>query len=256
MIIIARTARIKSETGIYHLILRGINRRTIFVDDEDKVRFIETLIRYKKISGYNIFAYCLMGNHLHLLVKTSAEPLEQIMRRICGSFVYWYNKKYDRTGNLFQDRYKSEPVENDEYLLNCSRYIHQNPLKAGIQKNLAKYKWSSYRDYLNGTGITDTEFILGIFNTDKKLALDSFIKFTNKTNEDICLEVEDYKRKITDEELIKMIENELKIKPEMIKTKSKEKMKAILQDILNMEDVSARQLARVIGISPNAIWRM
>jgi REP element-mobilizing transposase RayT len=74
-----------------------------------------------------------MGNHVHILLKVGNEPLEQMMRRICGSYVYWYNKKYQRTGNLFQDRFKSETVENDNYFLIVLRYIHQNPLKAGLK---------------------------------------------------------------------------------------------------------------------------
>lgn len=122
----ARQPRKKSDSGIYHIIMRGINRQNIFEDQEDYYKFIETIKQYKEISGYQIYAYCLMGNHVHLLLIVGNEPLEQIMRRICGSFVYWYNRKYQRTGNLFQDRFKSEPVDNDNYLLTVLRYIHQN----------------------------------------------------------------------------------------------------------------------------------
>ncbi len=256
MIIIPRTARKKSESGIYHIILRGINRQTIFEDDEDREKFIQTLLRYKGISGYSIFAYCLMGNHLHLLIKTGVEPLEQIMRRIGGSYVYWYNNKYERIGNLFQDRFKSEPVENDEYLLTVVRYIHQNPVKAGITKDLLKFKWSSYRDYFNGMGITDIKFVLNIFSNDKKVALDSFKKFINRPNDDRCLEIEKYKRRITDDELKETIEDKFKIKSTMVKNESYERMKAILKEILNFDGVSTRQLARVTGISLNTIWKM
>lgn len=104
-----RKAREKSESGIYHIMMRGINRQKVFKDDEDCLRFIQTLQKYKEQSDYAIYAYCLMGNHVHILLKTGTEPLEQIMRRVCGSYVYWYNDKYQRIGNLFQDRFKSEP---------------------------------------------------------------------------------------------------------------------------------------------------
>ena len=115
-----RVARIKSNSGIYHIIMRGINRQTIFEDEEDYNKFIQTMQRYKEIYVYKIYAYCFMRNHLHLLLKEGKEPLETIMRRICGSFVFWYNRKYGRIGCLFQNRYWSEPVEDNEYLLAVS----------------------------------------------------------------------------------------------------------------------------------------
>ena len=126
-----RTARTKSESGIYHVMLRGINQQVIFKDEEDNRKFLEVLNDCKAVSGYKLFAYCLMGNHIHLLIKVEKEDLEQIFKRIGGRFVYWYNGKYSRGGHLFQDRYKSEPVETDEYFLAVLRYIHQNPVKAG-----------------------------------------------------------------------------------------------------------------------------
>lgn len=108
-----RQARKKSDSGIYHIMMRGINRQIIFQDEEDYSKFLQTLERYKEKSGYKIYAYCLMGNHIHLLLKVDIEPLGQLMRRLCGSYVYWYNRKYQRIGYLFQDRFKSEVVEND-----------------------------------------------------------------------------------------------------------------------------------------------
>lgn len=94
-----RCAREKSESGIYHIIMRGINRQSIFEDEEDYFQYLNTIQRYKEKCGYQIYAYCLMGNHVHLLLKIGQEPLEQVMRRLCGSYVYWYNNKYQRIGN-------------------------------------------------------------------------------------------------------------------------------------------------------------
>ena len=129
-----RQARRKSESGIYHILLRGINRQQIFEDIEDFEKFLEVLKDCKAISDYKLFAYCLMSNHVHLLIKEEKEPIEQIMKRIATRFVYWYNIKYQRVGHLFQDRFKSEPVENDAYFMTVIRYIHQNPLKAGFHR--------------------------------------------------------------------------------------------------------------------------
>ena len=161
-----RSARKKSKTNIYHVMLRGINRQRIFEDREDNEKFLGILQEYKAVSGYRVFAYCLMGNHIHLLIQFQKEPIEQGMKRICSKFVYWYNTKYGRVGHLFQDRYKSEPIEDDSYLLSCFRYIHQNPVKAGIGQ-MGTYPYSSYTTYFgeDHSGLVDTEYILSMVSS-------------------------------------------------------------------------------------------
>ena len=180
-----RQARKKSSTGIYHIMLRGINRQQIFEDDEDRERFLETLVNYKDECGYTIYAYCLMGNHIHLLMQEGKETLTQVFKRIAGSFVYWYNWKYHRTGHLFQDRFKSEPVEDDAYFLTVIRYIHQNPVKAKICKTAEAYPYSSMREYLSHPVIADTEFALSM------LPKDEFLAFHQQENDDRCMEMEE-----------------------------------------------------------------
>ncbi|MEL7567512.1 MAG: transposase [Dehalobacterium sp.] len=251
-----RKARQKSESGIYHIILRGINKQSIFESDEDRMKYLQTLERYKELCGYKIYGYCLMSNHIHLLIETGKEPLEQIMKKISVSYVYWYNSKYQRCGHLFQDRYKSEPVEKEEYLLIVLRYIHQNPVKAHLVKDIKDYKWSSYQEYIESKGITDRDFIYEIIHENKTMALDEFIKFMNELNEDKCLEIEERKPRITDDQLKKMIERKYSIKSVMIQNEPKETKKKILKEILKIEGVSTRQLARVTGISPNVIWTL
>ncbi|MDQ2088156.1 transposase [Herbivorax sp. ANBcel31] len=158
-----RAARKKSSTGIYHVMLRGINHQIIFEDDEDYQKYLDTLKKYQDESGYTIYAYCLMSNHIHLLVKEETEEMSIAFRRIGASYVYWYNWKYGRRGHLFQDRYKSEVVEKDRYFLTVIHYMHQNPLKAGIVKNITDYRWGSYGEYIGETGICDTDFALNMF---------------------------------------------------------------------------------------------
>jgi len=121
----------KKCSRIYHIILRGINKQVIFEDDEDREKLLGYLQYYKEICNYIIYGYYLMDNHIHLLIKEGKEGIGNNMKRIGGSYVAWYNRKYDRIGHLFQDRFKSEVVESDEYLLIVLRYIHQNRLKAG-----------------------------------------------------------------------------------------------------------------------------
>lgn len=195
-----RSARRVSESGIYHVILRGINRQAIFEDREDSEKFLEILEGYKAISGFEVFAYCLMGNHVHLLIRIGNEPLSMVFRRISSKYVYWFNAKYDRIGHLFQERFKSEPVEDDTYLLASLRYIHNNPVRAGICEKPEDYPFSSYRDYLGSSGLTDTEFALSV------MPLAQMIEFTNAANEDKCLEVPDKTRaRFTDEDAREII---------------------------------------------------
>ena len=144
-----RQARKKCESGIYHVLLRGINRQTIFEDEEDSDKLFKTLGIYKTELNCSIYAYCFMHNHVHLLIHTGKEDAAEFMRKVGAKYVYWYNRKYDRIGGLFQDRYKSEPVENDSYFLTVLRYIHLNPVKAGICKTASGYKESSYNDYMH-----------------------------------------------------------------------------------------------------------
>jgi REP element-mobilizing transposase RayT len=123
--------------------LRGTNKQLIFEDTEDHSKFLSCLSEVKKLSGFKLFAYCLMGNHIHLLIKEGNEPLSQIFRRLGARYAFWFNWKYERSGHLFQDRFRSEPIESDEYFLMVLMYIYQNPVKAGICSRPEKYQWCS-----------------------------------------------------------------------------------------------------------------
>ncbi len=158
----ARTARRMSESGVYHVMLRGINRQRMFEDERDNERFLEVLDEYKAVCGYELLGYCLMGNHVHILLRVGDEPLATIFRRIAAKYVYWYNAKYRRVGHLFQERFKSEPIEGDEHLLAVLRYIHRNPVKAGLCATPGDYELSSYNDYMGRNGVTDTAFVLSM----------------------------------------------------------------------------------------------
>ena len=126
------------------------------------------------------------------------------MRRIGARYVYWYNWKYERYGHLFQDRYKSEVVENESYFLTVLRYMHQNSLKAGIVKDIEAYKWSSYSEFIEKNKIIDIDFILDLFNKDRKKAVDSFKVFHKISCNDNCLDMEE-KRRFTDDKASEII---------------------------------------------------
>ncbi len=236
-----RQARKKSESGIYHIMLRGINKQEIFREKEDYQRFIDGLKKYKPVSGYRIYGYCLMSNHVHILLKIGQEDVGIILKRIAGSYVYWYNRKYDRVGPLFQDRFKSEPVDSDEYFLTVLRYIHQNPVKAGLCKNLGDYEYSSYNEYINRRDDpVDIDFAYSILGTE------DFTVFNNAINDDKCLDY-DEKRRFTDKEAEVILERLLNGRTieEIINCEEKEKL---IRD-MKEEGLSIRQISRLTGLS-------
>ena len=190
-----RAARKRSATDIYHVMLRGINRNQIFQDDEDYRRFLRTLSDCKQISGFRLYAWCLMPNHIHLLLHVQKEPLELIVKRIGSRFVWWYNMKYERVGHLFQDRYRSEPVEDDVYFLTVLRYIMQNPVKAGLADAPGGWPWSSYVHYNGGEDfITDATFADGFFPDRGAL-----LAYLGQENEDRVMDERPRRPHVTDE---------------------------------------------------------
>ena len=242
-----RQARRKSESGIYHIMLRGINQQQIFEDEEDSLRFLETLSKYKEQCGYELYAYCLMGNHVHILIKEGKENLTLALKRIAGSYVYWYNWKYRRCGHLFQDRFKSEPVEDDGYFLTVVRYIHQNPVKAGICKNIDRYKLSSYNEYVDKANLIDTDFCYGIIDKEQ------FVRFNNEFNDDTCLDVNDTDFRLTDEEALKIIYKICKCKSVTDFQKlDKVKRNSCIEKI-HKQGLSIRQISRLTGVSRKII---
>jgi REP element-mobilizing transposase RayT len=249
-----RVARQKSVSGIYHIIIRGINKQIIFEDKEDREKYLEIVQHYKQIDGYQIYGYCLMDNHVHLLVREGRD-VSQSMKRIGISYVYWYNKKYNRSGHLFQDRFKSEAVESDEYFLTVLKYIHYNPMKAGLTKNIDQYEWSSYKEYIYRKKIADVDFSLGIFSQKKENAVREFEKYMKENNVLDCLDIEIGKR-VMDEEAIKIVMRLAKVStPFEIQSMEKSKRDEILKTIKEIKGISTRQIARITGLSQSVIAR-
>jgi len=112
----ATQARKRSSTGIYHVMLRDIDRKDIFLDDEDRTKFLESIIKAKQKGKFKIYGYCLMDNHIHMLIKED-EEIGKIIKPITVGYVVWHNKSHERTGHLFQNRYLSEPVETENYFI-------------------------------------------------------------------------------------------------------------------------------------------
>lgn len=183
----SRHARIQSGTGIYHIMLRGVNRQEIFFDDEDRIKFIQILTQQlspKDDLGFPlparcvIYAYCLMPNHVHLLIRESSEMISETMKRIAQTYAQYFNWRHQRIGHLFQERFRSEPVNDMEYFITLIRYIHQNPIAGGLSKTAADYPWSSWHEYIsqpsNCPNICNTSHVF------KRITLKDLIELVNQ----------------------------------------------------------------------------
>jgi len=144
---LARGARVEYPGALYHVIQRGNNREHIFERPEDKEYLIDQLRKSVAVDGMELYAYVVMSNHYHLALRTCVEPLRKVMHRINTRYGLYYNRAIERTGHVFEGRYKAITVENERYLISLIRYIHLNPVRAGICSKIQDYLWSSDRFY-------------------------------------------------------------------------------------------------------------
>jgi REP element-mobilizing transposase RayT len=250
----SREARQKSSTGIYHVMLRGINKQDIFNDDEDRIKFCEILRKNKENSAYSLYGYCLMSNHVHLLLKEEQDSISRVMKRIGTSYAYWFNTKYERNGHLFQDRYRSERVDDERYLLTVLRYIHRNPIKAGIIAKADQYSWSSYFDYITfDSSISDTDFILDLLSPDRQIGRKLYIDYMDQENEDKChdfVERPSYSDQSARDAIMELV-NSANINV-LLQMKKKDR-DAIIKKLKTK--YSIRQLVRITGLGKGIIDR-
>lgn len=251
-----RQLRQISLSGNYHVMLRGINRQDIFLDEQDYYKFINEMKKTKEKYHYQIYSYVLMPNHVHVELKDNNNEIAKIMHRISVSYSIYFNKKYERVGHVFQDRYQSKPVENTQYLLNLMRYIHQNPQKANICK-AEEYKWSSYKEYIYNNGITNTELLLECFDKNRECALEKFKDYNQKilnlkSDKDV-LEYEIALR-LTDEQLIYILKEKIgEQNIQNVQHYNKQQRDNILKQIGNIRGITKTQIARVLGINRKLI---
>ena len=177
----ARKPRIEFEGAFYHIMVRGNQRQKIFKDKYDFLKYLEILTNYKKQYKYYLYSYVLMSNHVHLLIETATTPLSKILQGINQRYTIYFNRRYKTMGHLFQGRYKAILCEKDEYLLSLIKYIHFNPVRAGIVKTMDDYKWSSHNSYAKKADkkdIIDTDQILRMFSENKANARKLYKAYT------------------------------------------------------------------------------
>ena len=179
----ARSLRIEYPGAFYHVTSRGIERRSIFHSDTDRKRFLSYLVSAHERYGALVHGYCLMDNHYHLLLETPLGNLSKILHHINGAYTTYFNIRHNRVGPLFQGRYKAILVERDAYGQELSRYIHLNPVRAGVVARPEDYPWSSYRYYVMDQILPEwlsADVILGYLGTSTMEAKAGYRRFVEE----------------------------------------------------------------------------
>ena len=262
----ARLARRHSGTGIYHVMLRGNNRQDIFEDDEDYQRMLSCLRglceRYDDNGARlpalcSLYAYCLMSNHVHLLIQEKEERIGETIKRLVVAYARYYNKKYNRNGHLFQDRFRSEPVNDMSYFLVLLRYIHQNPIKAGLTNNLHDYPWSSWREYEQHD--VNVNSVCNVGTVIKRISFGELKEFAETPVGDSLhiLDIDnDGRFVVSDENLRCILRESYGIDDSNQLTKiDKQQRNSILENLCST-GASLRQLSRVTGVSFGIIQKI
>jgi REP element-mobilizing transposase RayT len=239
--------------------MRGNNREKIFELNRMKMFFTDLLKKILPEEYLELVAYCIMENHVHLIIEgEDIEGLSKAMKRINISYAMRYNKEFDRIGHVFQDRYRSENITSEAYLLNVIRYVHNNPIKAGMVKNLRDYSWSSYQEYIsNKTKLINIEqknFIMDFFKS-----CNEFISFHNQLDNNEYLDIkEDVERNriITTEKIINnyCIDKGINSRKELIN--NQKALIDLIKKLLDTTTISHRKIADILGISSSLVHKI
>lgn len=237
-----------SQSDHLHLIVRGVGKQILFECEADYCFYLGILRQYSNECNIRIYAYCLMSNHVHLLVYDPEGNISVFMKKMGVSYAGHYNRKYERTGHLFQDRFLSEPIRNEKHLLIVFRYILNNPHKAGICP-ASLYKWSSYSHYGKREALADTSLICELLGDYKEY--EAFIRMGNN---DRCMEYESYRN--DDEWARDTLRSCLGTSNgSVLKSLGKEERNNYIR-LLKNEGLSVRQIERYTGIGRNIIQRV
>lgn len=247
-----RKAREKSVTNIYHVVIKGANNQLMFEERADYIKYLDLLSFFSNELNFSIYAYCLMSNHVHLLIENRDISLESIFRHINTSYSTWFNRKYQRSGYLQQGRYYSEPVDNEVYFYNVVRYIHQNPVKAGLEASVGEeYPWSSIHSFINMNS-----FLVSIDKVLEKFQrLDYFLELQSTILDDDVFDIDKKVGYLPDDMARKIIEKECgcKTSADFQKLPIADQYNYIIA--INKKGLSIRQINRLTGVSKGVIER-
>jgi len=271
----ARKPRIHYPGALYHVMVRGNNGEMILREGTEKNKYLDILAKYKEKLYFKLFAFCIMDNHAHLLIQVDNVPLSQIMQRVQQVYTQWYNSKHGRTGHVFQQRYKALLCDKDNYLFQLLHYIHNNPVKANLDKGI-EYQWSSHLYYLGkgNSQLVDTEEILGLISPNRKEAIKQYIELMIHEQGEISYEnldgvqiqnrtrinTEQHKKKSIDEIIKTVCCNEKVSINEVTKRTKLQKIVDIRKAIVLLSerycDTSNIELAVKLNLSPSMISKI
>ena len=188
----SRPKRIWYKGAVYHVMSRGIRRKKIFADDDDYIFFLECIDTFMALHGFKVHSICLMTNHFHMIIETGDTTISKVMQDLLNAYAKYYNQKYGYHGHLFEGRFKSKLIEDEVYFLETSRYIHLNPVKACMVREILDYKYGSYAAFVNDpeydkqiaytktevliSQITTTSRILGFFRKNSREEYRMFVE--------------------------------------------------------------------------------
>ncbi len=175
-----RKPRIEFPGAFYHVITRGNQKQNVFRSAEDRQGYLKVLVSYKERYRFLLYAYVLMDNHVHLLLETQETHLSRVLQGINQSYTIYFNRKYKTIGHLFQGRYKAILCDRDEYLLGLVKYIHFNPIRAGMAENLDAYPYSSHHAYTGravADDLVDADMVLGMFSKSRMMARKGYLSY-------------------------------------------------------------------------------
>lgn len=240
--------------------IRGNERKNIFRDDKDRLRFIDTLYEKKQGNRFYLHAFCLMDNHVHLMISEANEDISTTMKRITVSYVNYFNKKYERVGHLFQDRFKSETIEGDSYVISLARYIHQNPVKAAMVKTADEFKWSSCNSYLKTdnffTKILDMDAVLSLYSSDQEKAIKLFAKDLNVQSPESFFDLQEEEKMIT-EEAAKALFHTILLERQIDRDNyTKAQLTSAIKELKDATNLSIRKISSITGLNKDKISQL
>ena len=261
----SRIPRKCSCSGVYHVMLRGNNKQVIFEYENDYQRFRQLLYQKCHPKDANggpmapccvIYSYCLMPNHIHLLIQEKDECVSDVIKSVATSYAQYYNLRYEHCGHLFQGRFRSEPVDDWDYFVTLLRYIHQNPVAGGLVRKAVDYEWSSWREF-ERPALCPIQ-ICSVRSVLSRISLDALIELVNeslpKTKKILDYDNETVIR-MSDERINAFISDECGVNnPKDIQAYSKDMRRSILKKVRAFGG-SIRQISRITGISESIVKR-
>ncbi len=237
-----------SEYDTYHLMARGVGQQIIFEDDKDYEQMLALIDKYLGKRG-KVIAWCLMSNHIHLLVELDMETLSKVMMSTLSEYALYFNQRHGRAGHLFQGRFRSKAIDSEQYFLQTIRYIHQNPVEGEVTKTCV-YKWSSYTTYLDGSDSEFSQRLKELFGTREEfeeyhLYFDkSFKCWDDRTN-----------RRVSDSKAIKIAKKLLGDNPSFGINKLRRDARDSALRELGARGLTQKQIQRITGIGRGIVQR-